>query len=96
MKITNEHIGRLLEARLERIQRASQPSHRAPAGRAQLDRATFSPRAEDMRIALAAVRSAADPEEPRLASLARQIRSGRYRVSAEAVADSLLRDLRGS
>jgi hypothetical protein len=95
MKITNEHVGRLLEARLERIHRASQPPRLLGGERGQVDQASFSPLAEDMRIALAAARSSAEVEDPRLASLAARVRQGEYHVPAEEIADALLRDLRG-
>jgi len=91
MKITNEHVGRLLEARLERIER---PQKAAPGTRAGgPDRALFSSRSEDVRVGMEAARAAGQSDEARLARLAGRVRSGGYRVSAQAVADAVLRDL---
>jgi hypothetical protein len=91
MKITNEHVGRLLEARLERIQR---PRKAAPgAGAGGPDRAFFSSRSEDVRIGMEAARAAGQSDGVRLARLAGQVRSGGYRVSAQVVAEAVLRDL---
>jgi len=92
MKITNEHVARLLGARLERIQscRTQRPGSCAEAART--DRVTLSPRAQDLRVGLLAAR-AAEVEDPRLDALAEKVRAGRYRVPAEAVADAMLRDL---
>ncbi len=101
MKITNEHVARLLEARLARIQRASQPPRQHGVKPAESDRAVFSSRHEDLRVGLAAARASAQQvsfaqtEDPRLDSLARQVRAGRYRVPPQDVADDLLRDLKG-
>lgn len=93
MKITNEHVGRLLETRLERMQRAQ--SGPAEQGDAQVaaDRADFSLRSEDLRVGMAAARAASGLDEARLSALARSVRSGRYRVSADVVAEAILRDL---
>jgi len=95
MKITSEHVGRLLEARLERVYRSARPPRLLHTAEAQADRATFSARAEDMRIALAAARASAGEADPRVASLRAKVEAGEYRVSANEVADALLRDLRG-
>jgi len=101
MKITNEHVARLLEARLQRVQHAGPPpSHQhinpAQRGRRQPDRATFSSLLEDLRTGLAAARASGQAEHPRLASLAAQVQAGRYRVPSDQIADALLRDLRGA
>ena len=106
MKITNEHVARLLEARLARIQRASQPPRQHGVKATESDRAVFSSRHEDLRVGLAAARASArqvgavrpsfaQTEDPRLDSLARQVRAGSYRVPPQQVADALLRDLKG-
>ena len=95
MKINSEHVGRLLEARLARVQRASQTPRRDEAKPAENDRAVFSSRLEDLRVGLAAARASSQTEDPRLDSLARQVRAGSYRVPPQQVADALLRDLRG-
>ena len=101
MKISNEHVAKLLEARLQRLNRAEpSPSHQridpAQHGRGQPDRATFSSVLEDLRAGLAAARASAPAEHPRLASLAAQVQAGSYRVPSQHVADALLRDLRGA
>jgi anti-sigma28 factor (negative regulator of flagellin synthesis) len=93
MKITNEHVGRMLEARLERVQRRQGPQARAADEGASSDRAVFSRRSEDLRVGMAAARAAGRGDEARLAELARAVGSGRYRVPAELVADALLSDL---
>jgi len=91
MKITNEHVGRLLEARLELTQR---PQKAAPGARAGgPDRALFSSRSEEVRIGMEAARAAGQSDGARLARLAGQVQSGGYRVSAQVVADAVLRDL---
>jgi len=95
MKITTEHIGRLLEARLERIQRAARPDDQEPPSRPGADRVTFSSFSDDVRAALAAARTAEEDADPRLESLEKALAAGQYRVPAEDVADALLRDLRG-
>jgi anti-sigma28 factor (negative regulator of flagellin synthesis) len=99
MKITNEHIGRLLAARLERIQRAGRTADGGGLREISGDSATFSAAAEDLRVGLAAARTPArGPEaaarETKLSLLREQVRGGTYRVSAEAAAEALLRDLR--
>ena len=93
MKISNEHVARLLEARLERIQRSQHTHRQPPTHRAQPDRAVFSSRSEDLRIGLNAARGGREAEEPRLSGLAQEVRAGRYRVPARNIADALLRDL---
>ena len=106
MKITNEHVARLLEARLARIQRASQPPRQHGVKPSEGDRAVFSSRLEDLRVGLAAARASArqvgavrstfaQTEDPRLESLARQVRAGSYRVPTQEIAYALLRDLKG-
>jgi len=95
MKVTNEHVGRLLEARLERIQRAVGPRRAETPESQRADRATFSSRAEDLRIALERARQAPASDEARLESLASRVRAGKYQVPAEDLAEVVLRDLRG-
>lgn len=91
MKITNEHVGRLLEARLERIQRPQKPAPSARTGGP--DRVLFSSRSEDVRIGMEAARAAGQSDGTRLARLAGQVQSGGYRVSAQVVAEAMLRDV---
>jgi flagellar biosynthesis anti-sigma factor FlgM len=95
MKITSEHVGRLLEARLERIHRASGSSREFSVAQGGADQASFSARSDDLRAALAAARSAQDTADPRVDALKRDVSSGKYAVPAQSVADSMLRDLRG-
>jgi anti-sigma28 factor (negative regulator of flagellin synthesis) len=100
MKITSEHVARLLEARLHRLSAAGPSPKRDSAAPAQSDRATFSSLLGDMRAGLAAARRTTPQRsfaagESRLTSLAAQVQSGRYRVPAEQIADALLRDFRG-
>jgi anti-sigma28 factor (negative regulator of flagellin synthesis) len=90
MKITNEHVGRLLGARLERVESAQRPA--PSAGAEGSDRAVFSSRSEDVRLGMAAARAAGKPDEARLEGLAEQVRSGKYRVPAEVLAEAVLRD----
>ena len=94
MKITTEHVGRLLAARLERTQRAGRTPGQVTSDHGEPDRATFSTLAEEVRLALASLRGSPETEEARLGALADQVRSGNYRVPSEAVADAFLRDLR--
>ena len=96
MRITTEHVGRLLEARLERTQRAGSAPRLAREAGVSADRASFSSRAEDLRLGLAAARASQTSEDSRTRALAQQVRSGRYRIPAGAVAEAFLRDLRGS
>jgi len=101
MKITNEHVGRLLAARLERVQRAGRPLDRTGLEGGSADRAVFSALAEDLRVGLASARSPADggelaTREARLSALTEQVRAGLYQVSAQSIAEAMLRDLRGS
>jgi len=91
MKITNEHVGRLLEARLELTQRPQKAAPGASAGGP--DRALFSSRSEEVRIGMEAARAAGQSDGARLARLAGQVQSGGYRVSAQVVAEAVLRDL---
>ena len=93
MRITNEHVGRLLEARLERIHRATENRPGVSSDGSRADLVSFSARAEDVRIALLAARAGNQAEESRLAALASQVRAGTYRVSADTIVDALLRDL---
>lgn len=93
MKITNEHVGKLLEARLERAQRAEGGSVKPSDGRPAVDRADFSRRSEDLRVGMDAARRSSRSDEARLSALTRSVRSGRYRVSSDVVADAILRDL---
>jgi flagellar biosynthesis anti-sigma factor FlgM len=95
MKITSEHIGRLLEARLERIHRASQPPRQFSIDQRDPDRVSFSARADDLRAALAAARAADDVADPAVEALRADVAAGRYQPPARAVADSMLRDLMG-
>ena len=92
MKITNDHVARLLGARLERLQ--SSPFHQPGSSiqAARTDRVTLSSRAQELRIGLFAA-CATEIEDPRLDALSQEVRAGRYRVPAELVADAMLRDL---
>ena len=91
MKITNEHVSRLLGARLERVESAQRP---APSTGAELpDRAVFSTRSEDVRLGMAAARAGGKPDEARLERVTEQVRSGKYHVPAEVLAEAVLRDL---
>lgn len=94
MKINTEHVGRLLEARLERIHRASGP-RQLGALDGSADRVSFSPRAADLRAALAAARSAEEGDDPRLDRLRQEVAEGRYQPPTEQVAEALLREFRG-
>ena len=96
MKITSEHVGRLLEARLERIHRASSSSRQFSVAQSGADNVSFSALSDDLRTGLAAARSAEDSADPRVDALKSDVASGTYRVPAESVADSMLRDLRGA
>ncbi len=95
MKIATEHIGRLLEARLERVHWAAEPPRPAAPGPPARDRATFSSRAEEVRLALAAAKRPQPADDPRLDALAARLRTGRYRVGTREVAEAVLRDLKG-
>lgn len=92
MKITTDHVARVLGARLEQMNgvRRSETTPAAAATRA--DRALFSPRSEDVRAGMEAARAAGQPDEERLAALAAEVRAERYRVSSDVVAEALLRD----
>jgi len=95
MKISNEHVGRLLEARLERIHGATGSLREIPVARTDSDHVTFSTLSEDLRLALAAARSAGDAPDPRIDALRSEVIAGHYHVPARAIADAVLRDLRG-
>jgi flagellar biosynthesis anti-sigma factor FlgM len=95
MKINTEHVGRLLEARLERIHRASNPPRELSSAQSRGDQVAFSPIADDLRAALAAARAAEDTADPRLDELKGQVSAGRYRPPAQSVADAMLRELLG-
>jgi len=90
MKITNEHVTRLLGTRLERVENAQPP---VPSPAAQPDRAVFSSRSEDVRLGLTAAKAAAPPDDARLEQLAGRIRSGRYHVPSDLLAEAVLGDL---
>jgi anti-sigma28 factor (negative regulator of flagellin synthesis) len=93
MRISNEHISRLIGARVERV---FGPGKQTPADGVigtSADGAVFSTRSEDVRAGMAAARAATSSDEARLAALQAQVRSGQYRPPAEAVAESVLRDL---
>jgi flagellar biosynthesis anti-sigma factor FlgM len=94
MKIGTEHVGRLLEARLERIHRASAGPRQLIALNGSADRVSFSPLAADLRAALAAARSAEEVADPRLEALKKEVASGRYQAPPQAVAEAMLRDSR--
>ena len=109
MKITNEHVARLLAARLQQVQRPAPPAGAnpqraaAPAEReaGPADRAVFSSVAEDLRVGLAAARQSGSQasggsDSTHLASLAAQVKSGRYHVPADQIADALVRELGGA
>jgi anti-sigma28 factor (negative regulator of flagellin synthesis) len=109
MKITNEHVARLLAARLQQVHRPAPPAGPHPQrdatpterGAGRSDRAVFSSVVEDLRVGLAAARrhgsQASDgSDSARLASLAAQVRAGRYHVPADQIADALVRELRGA
>ena len=110
MKITNEHVARLLAARLDRAERTAPPAagphpqrgaSPAQQGAGQSDRAVFSSVAEDLRVGLAAARryesqASGRSDGARLASLSAQVKSGRYHVPADQIADALVRELRGA
>lgn len=102
MKITNEHVARLLAARLQQVQRPTPPAGAQPQRAAgQSDRAVFSSVAEDLRVGLAAARRAGSQasggcDSAHLTSLAAQVKSGRYHVPADQIADALARELRGA
>ena len=95
MKITTEHVGRLLGSRLEKIQGSKQSDVPSKTDSAQPDRAVFSPLAEDLRAGLAAARQAPASDSVRLASLAIRVRTGNYNPAPESVAEAMLQDLQG-
>ncbi len=94
MKINTEHVGRLLEARLERIHRASAGPRHLVALNGSADRVSLSPLAADLRAALAAARSAEEVADPRLEALQQEVAKGRYQQPPQAVAEAILRDSR--
>ena len=109
MKITNEHVARLLAARLQQVHRPAPPAGPHPPrgaspaqqGAGQSDRAVFSSVAEDLRVGLAAARrpgsqASGRSDSAHLASLSAQVKSGRYHVPADQIADALVRELRGA
>ena len=94
MRITNEHVARLLETRLERPQRAGKAESPAQTEGQRGDVVSFSGRADDIRAALRAVRNTESPDRAGLGALSQSVREGGYRVPADRVVEAILRDLR--
>ncbi len=92
MKITTDHVARVLGARLEQMSGVRRTAPTPAAATPRTDRALFSLRSEDVRVGMEAARAAGKPDEARLAALSAEVRAERYRVSSEVVAEALLRD----
>ncbi len=100
MRISDDHLARLLGARLRRADHTvPPPSHRrsdsARQSCSQRRRAATSAPLEDLDAGLAAAKHPNRARHPRLASLAAQIKAGRYRIPSGRIAEALLRDFRG-
>lgn len=98
MRISNDQVGRMLKLQLVRSVRAERAAGvpaDARAGERLQDQAAISPRAEEVRLALAAARAPLPRDERFLSRLAEEVRAGRYLPPAEEVAEAMLRELRG-
>lgn len=93
MRISNEHVARLLEAHLERIQTRGNIRPPSRPGMLQPDAATFSARADDLRAALEAARGGELSDRGQLESLSRSVQREEYRVPSGSVAEAMLREM---
>lgn len=90
MRISTDHVVRLLETRLSQLRRAPE-SVRVP--RPTGDTLALSAKAEELRLALAAARGGQFADPARLAALGRSVREGSYRVPSAALSKAILREL---
>ena len=94
MRISSEHVARLLEARLERLQQAGATKPSAQPEAPRPDVVSFSARADDIRAALRAAESSETADRAQLNALAKSVKEGGYRVPARQVVEAMLRELR--
>ncbi len=94
MRITNEHITRLIGARVERVLGPGKEARAESVNGARGDGLIFlSARCEEVRAGMAAARAATGSDDARLAALQVKVARGQYRPPAEGVAESMLRDM---
>ena len=93
MRIANEHISRLIGAQVERVSSPSKQTATGGVEGTRADGAVFSARSDEVRAGIEAARIATTSDNARLAELQTRVRSGQYRPPAEAVAESILRDM---
>jgi negative regulator of flagellin synthesis FlgM len=92
VKISTEHIGRILESHFNKIQRAN--SDKPAAAAAKSDSATFSGRAEEIDLALQVIAGQPETRADRIAELRSQIANGTFRISSEEIAEKILAEAR--
>ncbi len=89
MKISSEHVGRILGAEL----RSKDATGKADKAAARPDQVTLSARASDLQTARRALDNASDVRQDKVADLRQQIEQGTYHVDSKELAGDVLREL---
>jgi len=87
MKISSDHVGRIMGAELRGKERL-----RKPGGTSQPDKVSLSRSAADLRVAQRALESSSDVNLDKVNELRQQIEQGTYRVDSDKLAEDLLRE----
>jgi negative regulator of flagellin synthesis FlgM len=85
MKISSDHVGRILGAEL----RAKERTQAVDAAASRPDKVNLSRRAEDMKAVQRALDSTPEVREDKVAQLRQQIEEGSYRVDSEELAANI-------
>ena len=88
MKISSDHVGRIMGAQLRGKDRAG----KSQGPGAQLDRVSLSRRAEYLKAAQQALKSSSDVDLDKVEQIRRQIQEGAYEIDSEQLAEDLLRE----
>jgi flagellar biosynthesis anti-sigma factor FlgM len=88
MKISGDHVGRILGAEL----RAKDIARATERGAVRTDKVSFSQRAADVQAARRALESVPEVRDAKVAELRKQIEQGSYHVDSKSLAVELLRE----
>ena len=90
MRISTEHIGRILETYFSKIQKVGTDKLPELSRTGKQDQATFSSRAEEIEKALQLIANLPEVRDDKVARLRKQIADGTFEVSAEKVAEKII------
>ncbi len=88
MKISSDHVGRIMGAEL----RSKSRLRRVDASASQPDKVSLSRQADWLRVAQNALESSPEVNSTKVEALRRQVEQGAYKVDSETLAEDLLRE----